>query len=207
MSYKPTPSRFSRPAAARQSGLEESWHSDSALELHLYAQSLRAAAKSLLGRRNPNLALQSEWDAGPILLLYRQALELHLKAVVCEGRGFLKTPTDSITLSNTHSLRWLSQIVRQIINAVGWQRDFTCSGIASLPDFMAKVEELDNLDPIKSLVFTKDKAAVAQKLQIVVDPVFISQTEALLDLLDSSADALAAATADLQADPRNGTIQ
>jgi hypothetical protein len=38
----------------------------------------------------------------------------------------LPTPTDPLTLAKTRSLRWLAQIVGQIIKAVGWENEFKC---------------------------------------------------------------------------------
>jgi len=66
--------------------------------------------------------------------LYREALELYLKSLVAKA-ALSKTENRSISLFGTHSLRWLAQIVGQIIKAVGWENDFTCEGVASLTDF------------------------------------------------------------------------
>jgi hypothetical protein len=80
---------------------------------------------------------RTDWDVCPVVLLYREALELHLKALVGEGSSFLKSRTDPISLSRTRSLRWLAQIVCQIIRRVGWESEFTCEGVSSLADFSA----------------------------------------------------------------------
>jgi hypothetical protein len=45
-------------------------------------------------------------------------------------------------------LRWLAQIVRQIIRAVNWESEFKCEGVASLADFSALMSELEALDPV-----------------------------------------------------------
>jgi len=62
-------------------------------------------------------------------------LKLHLKFLIGDGSSFLKSPTDHISLAKTHSLRWLAQIVCQIIRAVKWESDFRCEGVASLAGF------------------------------------------------------------------------
>ena len=41
-----------------------------------------------------------------------------MKFLIGEGGRFLAAPTDHLTLCKTHSLRWLAQIVCQIIKAV-----------------------------------------------------------------------------------------
>jgi hypothetical protein len=71
---------------------------------------------------NPKTA----WDACPVILLYRQSVELHLKALVDEGCNFLPSPTDPISLYKTHSLRWLAQIVCQIVKTVQYRK--LCGG-------------------------------------------------------------------------------
>ena len=81
---------------------------------------------------------------GAIILLYRQALELDLKAVVGEGRNFLPSPTDHITLYKTHSLRWLAQIVKKL----RWENEFKCQGVSILAEFSALVGELEAAEPV-----------------------------------------------------------
>jgi hypothetical protein len=63
-------------------------------------------------------------------------------------REFLERPTDHITLHKTHSLRWLAQIVCQIIEAIEWEAEFKCEGISSLAEFRALIAELDAMDPV-----------------------------------------------------------
>ena len=57
-----------------------------------------------------------------------RSIELHLKTLVDEGSNFLKEGTDPLSLAKTHSLRWLAQIVCQIIKAVRWENEFKCDG-------------------------------------------------------------------------------
>src|SRR5205807_525664 len=104
-----------------------------------------------------------------IVLLYRHSTELHLKALVAEGSNFLSSPTDPISLGRTRSLRWLAQIVWQIIKAVGWESEFKCEGISSLADFSAVVNELESLDPVTLAVQSGggDRTSIAQHFQPV----------------------------------------
>jgi hypothetical protein len=129
-------------------------------------------------------------------------LELQLKSLVGEGCNFLKAPTDHITLGKTHSLRWLAQIVCQIIKKVGWERQFKCEGISSLADFSALVNELEELDPVtvaKRPEDRRDVGSVPDQLQPPNVMRFAKKLDALLDLLAATADGLAAEW-DLQRD-------
>ena len=133
--------------------------------------------------------------AAPGILLYRQSVELHLKALVGEGGNFLPSPTDPITLYKTHSLRWLAQIVSQIIKAVRWENEFKCEGIAILADFSAVVNELEALDPVSIAVQSGSRArdsSVPHHVQLPNIVRFANRLDFLLTLLDVTADALAA---------------
>lgn len=121
-------------------------------------------------------------------------------AVVGEGSGFLKTPTDHLTLAKTHSLRWLAQITCQIIKVVQWEAEFKCEGVCNLAEFSALVAEIEAMEPVLAAIYaerTKKKlgetpAQLSKKkvLEIVL------KRDALVDLLAATADDLAA-TADL----------
>jgi hypothetical protein len=76
---------------------------------------------------------------------------------VGEGSNFLPSPTDPLTLAKTRSLRWLAQIVCQIIRAVKWENEFKCEGVASLADFSALIAELEALDPVAVAVRSKHR--------------------------------------------------
>ena len=91
------------------------WHRGADVEIQSYASALQKAAKVLLANTSLEPDRNTAWDATPLILLYRQAVELHLKTLVGEGGNFLQTPTDHITLYKTQSLRWLAQIVCRII--------------------------------------------------------------------------------------------
>ena len=192
------------------------WHNGADAEIHAYAQSLQKAAQILLGKLKLDSKSRTDWDVCPIFLLYRQAMELHLKAVVGEGSGFLKTPTDHISLKTTHSLRWLAQIVCQIIKAVGWQDDFTCTGVRSLAEFSALVNDLESFDPVDRAVMlskVNPPNSVAQYYLAFNGVQFAERIDAVLGLLDQTADALAAKADELMAagilmnDDFNPTIQ
>ncbi len=181
---------------------DRSWHNGGDIEIHLYARSLHKAAKTLIATLDMQPNPKTAWDASPIVLLYWQAVELHLKALVDEGSNFLPSPTDPITLYKTHSLRWLAQIVCQIIKAVGWEKEFTSDGAGSLADFSALVNELEALDPVAVAVHPGNRrrdGSVPQQLQPTNVVRLAKKLDGLLDLLNATADALAA-TWDLQAE-------
>ena len=201
MNKKPPVSRFSKPKAGTRSA-DQTWHNGADAEICLYARSLQKAAKTLVEKLELDRNARTDWDACPVVLLYRQAVELHLKALVGEGSNFLPSPTDSITLYKTHSLRWLAQIVGQIIKAVKWESEFKCEGVSSLDEFNAIVNELEALDPVSCAVQSgrrRHDGSVPHQLQPSNVVQFAKKLDALLDLLDATADALAA-TWDQQAE-------
>ena len=128
-------------------------------------------------------------------VLYREAIELHLKALVSEGNNFLRTKVDPISLYKTDSLRWLAQIVCQIIRAVEWENEFRCEGVSDLTEFSAVVNDLERLDPVKCAVMSARIGVLGTPpppMQKVNAVEFACRMDALIDLLDSAADALAA---------------
>jgi hypothetical protein len=83
MKKKPPVLRFPKPEAVAQSA-DRSWHNSGDIEIALYARSLHKAAKTLIETLNMEPNPKTAWDACPVILLYRQAVELHLKALVAD---------------------------------------------------------------------------------------------------------------------------
>jgi hypothetical protein len=166
---------------------DRSWHNGGDVEIHLYARSLHKAAKTLIETLNLEPDPRTAWDGCPVILLYRHSVELQLKALVDEGSNFLKERTDSITLYKTHSLRWLAQIVGQIIKAVKWESKFKCEGVSSLADFTALVSELEALDPVAVAVQSRNRRPDGWVPNQLLPPNvvrFAKRLDGLLDLLD-----------------------
>ncbi len=209
MKKKPPALRHAEPKAIFQTD-EQSWQNGGDIEIGLYARSLHKAAKMLVATLDLEPNPKTAWDACPAILLYRQCVELNLKALIGEGSKFLSSPTDSISLYKTHSLRWLAQIVCQIIKAVRWEDEFKCEGVATLSDFSAVVKELEALDPVSIAVHSHSRArdgSVPPQLQPPTVVQFAKNLHRLLDLLASTADALAAEWAGAEgipADPEDG---
>jgi hypothetical protein len=179
----------------KATGTDETWHNGADVEIHRYARSLQKAAKALTEKLESGGKPGTDWDVGPIILLHRQAIELHLKAVVGEGSHFLKTETDHITLYKTHSLRWLAQIVCQIVKKVGWENEFKCEGVASLADFTALVNQLEAVEPVSCAVHStvRDRlGGVPNQLQKSKIAESLDKLDALAGLLAATADRLAA---------------
>lgn len=197
---KPPVLQFRNPQTVTQSD-ERHWHNGGDIEISFYARSLHRAAKSLIAALDLQPNPKTAWDGCPVVLLYRQAVELHLKALVDEGCNFLPSPTDPLTLAKTHSLRWLAQIVCQIIKAVQWETEFRCEGAANLADFSALVSELESLDPVAVAVRPGNRRSDGWVPNQLLPPNVVrlaKRLDGLLDLLGATADALAA-TSDQQA--------
>jgi hypothetical protein len=193
---KPPVIQFPNPKAVPQPD-DRRWHSGGDVEIGFYARSLHLAAKKLIA----TLDLEP-WDACPVVLLYRQAIELQLKLLVDEGSNFLPSPTDPLSLAKTHSLRWLAQIVCQIIKTVKWETEFKSDGISSLADFSALVDELEELDPVAVAMRPGNRRAVGAVPDQLQPPNVIrlaKKLDSLLDLSAATADGLAAEW-DLQRD-------
>ncbi len=199
MKKKPPVLRFP-PAKSVAETDDRHWHNGGDIEIGFYARSLHKAAKNLIATLDLEPNPKAAWDACPVILLYRQALELNLKVLVDAGCNFLPSPTDHITLYTTHSLRWLAQIVRQIIRTVKWESEFKCEAVSSLADFSALVSELEELDPVAVAVQSKHRGRpgdVPSSLQKSKVLQLVPKLDALIDLLAGTADGLAA-TWDLQ---------
>ena len=194
MKKKPPVLRFPNPKTVALPD-DLSWHNGGDIEIGFYARSLHKAAKTLIASLDLEPNPKNAWDACPVVLLYRQSVELHLKALVDEGSNFLKERTEPLSLAKTHSLRWLAQIVGQIIKAVKWEDEFKCESVSSLADFSALVNELEKLDPVAVAVQSGNRRPDSWVPNQLLPPNVVrlaKRLDALLELLDATADALAA---------------
>jgi len=114
------------------------------------------------------------------------AFELGLKVIVL-GDGGNSPPTrpDSISVRKTRSDSWLAQSVRQIITALGWEDEFRCESVSNLADFKAIIEQVNAID--------SDFHGFRLPADVPEHTVgFVRRLDVILDLLDGTADALAA---------------
>jgi hypothetical protein len=165
------------------------WFNVPPQDLFLYARSFHTAAKKLAEVPELNSSPFTEVAAScPVVFMYRHALELYLKALVLgDGGKFLATKPDPLSINKTHSVSWLAQFVVQIVTALEWESEFRCVGIDSLDDFKAVIEDVNAVDP-GSYVFRRPISAKGQ------DSItgFARRMDALLELMNATADALAA---------------
>ena len=166
------------------------WRNVPERDLWLYARSFHTAAKKLAGALELDPGPMPEFDSCPVVFMYRHALELHLKAIVLgDGSNVLATKPDSISVSKSHSVSWLAQFVSQIVTGLKWEKEFRCEGIQTLADFKAIIEDLNSADPgVQRFPSSHPSFSIRE---------FARKMDALLDLLNATADALAA-TWDLQ---------
>jgi hypothetical protein len=172
------------------------WHGNPQGEFYFYARSFHKAAKTLVENLELDESVRADWDACPVVFLYRHAAELYLKSVVFgKGHNFLSSKPDMPALYRTHSLRTLTRIVSRIVMAVGWQRHFSCEGVANLADFQALIAEFDLVDPgsyaFRYPVNTEGEGSVRSHFSFSVRD-FAERMDAVLDLLDVTVHALAA---------------
>jgi hypothetical protein len=171
-------------------------HNVPATDLFLYARSFHKAAKALAGSLQLDASPFADSDVSPVVFMYRHAVELHLKAIVLGDAGnFLATRPDALSVHKTHSVSWLAQFVCQILTAVKWEIDFNCDGIENLADFKAVIEEVNAVDAgsyvFRLLVRAEGQDSVPGRGTPTIRD-FARRMDALLELLDSTADALAA---------------
>ena len=196
MKKKPSPGSRLSVSDPRPHKAVPNWHNLPEQDLWLYARSFHNAAKALAGAFDLDSGQVTDFDVSPVVFIYRHAVELHLKALVLgEGGNFLKSKPDALSVHKTHSVPWLAQFVVQIITAVRWKKEFRCEGIEDLADFKAVIEELNAVDP-GSYVFRLPVSAEADdsltgRAKLTIRE-FGRKMDALLELLDSTADALAA---------------
>jgi hypothetical protein len=172
------------------------WPNIPSRDIFLHARSFHTAAKKLAGALELDSGPFADADVSPVVFMYRHAVELHLKAtVLCEGGNFLATKPDALSVHKTHSVSWLAQFVSQIITAVKWENEFKCDGIQNLADFKAVMEELNAVDPgshsFRLPISAKGQDSAPGHVNLTMRD-FARRMDALLELLDSTADALAA---------------
>jgi hypothetical protein len=172
------------------------WHNVPEEEFFLYARAFRAAAKTMALAVELAPGPSTKFAACPVVFMYRHALELHLKALILgDGSNFLATKPDRMSVYKTHSVSWLSQFVCQIVTTLNWQKEFTCVGIETLADFKTFVEDVNSVDPGPYLfrypASTEALDSVENTSTFSVRE-FGRRMDALLELLDSTANALAA---------------
>ncbi len=188
--------RNRRPRSLAPMPESRKWRNVPPQDLFLYARSFHTAAKTLAETPESDSGSSTGLAAWPVIFMYRHALELHLKAIVLgEGGHFLATKPDPLTIHKTHSVSWLAQFVAQIVTALQWEPEFKCAGVENLDDFKATVEEVNSVDPgsyVFRLPFSAQGQDAAPRSVKLTIREFARRMDALLELLDATADALSA---------------
>jgi hypothetical protein len=167
-----------RPSETQNSALERD-------DLYFFAKSVYKAAKALAGTLQLGSNPLGEYDVYPVLFIYRNAVELYLKAMVLgEGGNFLATKPDYLSVGKTRSLSWLAQFVSQIVTVLHWEDMFRCEGVENLAAFRTLIGEVNGID-VGHGIFQISGDLVTSL------PELLCRLDALLRLLDSTADALA----------------
>jgi len=172
------------------------WRNVPERDLWLYARSFHTAAKKLAGAVEPDSDPFTDFAACPVVFMYRHAIELHLTAIILgEGGTFLPTRPDILSIEKTHSVSWLAQFICQIVTALNWEREFRCEGVENLADFKAIIEDVNSVDPgpyaFRYPANAEGRGSDRGHLAFSARG-FARGMDALLELLDSTADALAA---------------
>lgn len=191
---KPTPRLFISNPGPHNTVLN--WNNGPEGEFSRYALAFHTAAKKLVENPYLDRTARSDWDACPIVFLYRHAAELYLKAIVLgDGSEILSAKPDPKMIFRTHSLLTLLPIVCEIVKAFGWEQSVTCDGVADLAVFKSLVCELHAFDPgsyaFRYPVDTQGHGAVESHLTFSV-VAFAEQMDKLLNFLDDLAFAVEA---------------
>jgi len=159
-------------------------------DLWICALSFRHSAKKLAEAFQSDPFPFMDYAAYPVVFMYRHALELSLKALVLgEGGNVLTVRPDSLLIYKTHSVCRLAQFVTQIVTGLGWGPEFKCQGVENLADFKAVIEDVNAVDPESYAFSLPDDRDATGPFSV---PDFARKMDSLLDLLNSTVEAIAA---------------
>ena len=168
------------------------WRNLNENDFFLYARSYHTAARKLARTLDLDTGPIPEFDLCPVLSAYRHAIELHLKVIVLgDGGNFLTIKPDELSVHKTRSLSWLAQFVVQIVTNLKWEEEFKTGGIENLADFKAVIEEANGINaPFQAFRCPADPERPEILKSNVLE--FVGRMDALLELLERTADGLAA---------------
>ena len=141
---------FRTDAFNRKDMVVLNWHGEPIEEFRYYAEAYHRAAMALVQQYGTTGAVR-DFEAAPILFLYRHAFELYLKAFTLTGSNILKLagkPSMPIgTVLTTHRLTKFIPFFESIIETVGWSWDMGEEGLRKKSDFVSLVQEFQSIDP------------------------------------------------------------
>lgn len=181
----------------------KSWHGNVSLniknhpkgEFDAYAYSFQNAAHGLVERLRQQNGSYRDPDACPIVFLYRQAIELYLKAILVWGEGILRLQAqesfDFDKVVGTHKLAALMPLVKRVFDACGWVKP---QGGEPKYGTYAEIEtailEIDEVDPLSYAfrypINKKGKSALPDGFHFNVIA-FGDEMDELLKMLDGAA--------------------
>lgn len=172
------------------------WNNGPIREFCRYAEAFHNAAKVLVNSLDLDLNPNSDWNACPVVFLYRHSAELYLKGIVLgDGANFLQAKPDPALVLRTHSLKRLFPFLQDIFNAVSWEGEFDGEGISDMSDLEALIRELDDIDSgsytFRYPVNTHGDASVKDHFNFSVRE-FANRMDAVLEFLDTADFGLAA---------------
>jgi hypothetical protein len=129
-------------------------------EFELLAESYRETAnravealasdEAFLNRGYGSIAFR----AWPIIFLYRQALELTLKAIIIAGAPMIEYHGGEIDMRivySEHNFEKLRPMVEQVMEQMRFGWNFDVAGLRSLQDFRKLLAEFDDFDPTSTV--------------------------------------------------------
>ena len=133
------------------------WHNTPEKEFTYMAEAFYDAAKEGIQKLKANRHFGIEgipledFQAYPVIFLYRHALELSMKALLRVGADMLTlkglTPANQQTLRETHSLNWLREEVERVFAAYGWTWNCGNDHFRTVNDLRSVIAEFDGVDP------------------------------------------------------------
>ncbi|MDP3183375.1 MAG: hypothetical protein Q8M54_11245 [Desulfobaccales bacterium] len=132
------------------------WHGTPESEFTYLGEAFHLVAKEAVAnlRNDPLFGLHGspikDFQAYPIVFLYRHALELYMKAVILIGSPMLavkgKAKVDRQRLLKTHSLEVLRGDIERIFEVYEWDWDLGVPHFQSLADFRKTIAEFQAVD-------------------------------------------------------------
>lgn len=126
------------------------WHGKPINQFGLYAEAYHCAAKKLFKNFGSTGALR-DFEAAPVLFLYRHAFELYLKAFILVGSKILrmkgKATMTAKSIFTTHELSKFLPHLESILEEVGWSWDMGVPGLRDKEEVVALIIDFESIDP------------------------------------------------------------
>jgi len=161
--------------------------------LRFYAQAFHLAGRRLAEQYGTTGAVR-DFEACPVVFLYRHAFELYLKDFIIGGARLLSLRRKNITpppnILKTHNLGELAKGFERVIEGVEWDWDWGSDGLRTREEFFGLVGEFCSVDK-GSFAFrypmgTDGTPVLPQHFAFSLRQ-FTVRMDALLELLDGGA--------------------